>query len=344
MSANTQSGPVAAGWRRLWQAQRVLWWVYAVNLILGMASAHLFAGQVSGVLDHSLAAQRLSHGFDLAYFMELAAHPDVQLGAAASASYLFALLFFAFMLFMTGGILRTYVAEGPLPAGEFFQACGTFLWRFFRLLLWFLLVLVPLGLLASGIDSWSGRLTDSSPRETLGFWVEMGGLGLVLLLLMSARLWFDMAQVRMAITGERGATRAMGRAFKLTFGHFAPLFWMYLRLSVLAWAGAAVALCLWFKFVPPAGTTRAFLLFQFVAWWWILTRLWQRASEVAWYEAQEEAGSGASPDEGVPSLVARSQVADSEYESQVDEGRFEGEGPLFNPPPDVDSGNAPRQE
>lgn len=50
---------------------------------------------------------------------------------------------------------------------------------------------------------------------------------------------------------EIALRRALARAFKLTFGNFPKLFWMYLRISLVAWAGLALAAWVWFEWVRP---------------------------------------------------------------------------------------------
>ncbi len=275
---------VAAGWRLLWQTQRILWWIYAVNLVLGFLSALALSARLGGVLDHSLGSQYLFHGFDLAYFIELATSPEVS--ARPMAAVGFSAVFFLFMLFVTGGVLEAYARNRMLVPGEFFQGCGAFFWRFVRLVLWLVAALVPVALLASGVRHLADRLSDSSSAEMLGFWVEMAGLAVVGLLLMAVRLWFDMAQVRAVVEDERGMTRTLLRTLRLTLSNFGSLFWMYFRLSMVAWLGTLLAGYIWARLVPAERIGAVFLLAQFVAWLWIATRLWQRASEVIWYQRQ----------------------------------------------------------
>lgn len=300
--ARGHGGVVGAGARLVWRRQRVLWWVYAINLVLALLGTLPAAFRIGSVLNASLAAERLRTGFDVALFAELAAHPDVSLGAQVPGSFFFVLLFFVFILFVTGGILEVYRRDLPLAAGEFFQACGAFFWRWVRLLIFLLIVLVPILILDRVLNRWSGRLASDSPREMLGFWVQVAGLGVVLFLLMAVRLWFDMAQVRAVAENERVMRRTLVSAFKLTLGSFGQLFWMYLRISLLAWAGLAAAIWVWVKFVPPERVGISFLLSQAVVLLWLGTRLWQRASETLWYQRRYPAPAPA-PKESAPTTV-----------------------------------------
>ncbi len=283
-----QTGILSEGARRVWRHQRVLWWFFVVNLVLAGLGTLPLASRVGQVANHSLASERLYRGFDVPTFLALANNPDVGLSANMAGSMLFALFFFFFALFLTGGILETYRANRKLTTGEFFQACGAFFWRWVRLLIFMLIVLTPITILAWGIDKWSGILSNEAPQEKLGFWVELGGLLFVTLVMMAVRLWFDMAQVRAVAEDERSMRWTFVRAFRLTFSNFGLLFWIYFRTSLLAWLGLALGLWLWLR-IPAPRVGLSFLVFELVLLWWAGTRLWQRASETAWYQSRHAA-------------------------------------------------------
>jgi hypothetical protein len=111
-----------------------------------------------------------------------------------------------------------------------------------------------------------------------------------LLLLIVVRLWFDMAQVISVAEDETRMHRALRRAASLLWHNFGTLFWLYLRISVLAWIFCGLGLHVWMYHLRPQSTTAAFLLAQTIVLFWIGTRLWQRASEVLWYRKFQAAG------------------------------------------------------
>src|SRR5271170_8419197 len=133
--ADDQKGPVAAGFSLLWRRQGVLWWVFVVNLLCGALGAGPAAVRLAHALHHSLAGQKLSDGFDLGMFIEMFRLPDVELIRYSTSSYVFAFLFFLFMILVTGGILESYRQDRRLNTGDFFAASGAFFWRFVRLML-----------------------------------------------------------------------------------------------------------------------------------------------------------------------------------------------------------------
>ena len=61
------------------------------------------------------------------------------------------------------------------------------------------------------------------------------------------------------------------------------LFRVYLCISGVAWVTLAVGLFVWAK-LPPTATPVTFLLLEFIILMQLLTRLWQRASTVIWYQ------------------------------------------------------------
>ncbi len=279
-----QSGILTEGARRVWKRQRVLWWFFLVNLLLAWLASAPFASRIGQVTDHSLHAQRLVAGFDLGAYSELAANPDAGFDARGPESSPAVFVFFVFALFLTGGILVTYGNEHKLNTPQFFEACGAYFWRLVRLLFFTLIILVPIGIVDSVILRPALRLiiegagSEATPYAIL-FVVLLG----TALLLMAVRLWFDIAQVRAVLDDERVMRRNFVRAFQLTRANFGSLFWMYFRVSFLAWLGLAVGMWLW-AHIPGRHSFVSFLLLESVLLWWVATRLWQRAAEVVWYQ------------------------------------------------------------
>lgn len=284
--ADHKDAPLTGGLKLLWQHQRLLWWICAVNFLLALAGTTALRPALATILDYSLAAKRLATGFDVPTFAALLMHPDRPMSAAVPASILAIFIFFLYMLFLTGGILEVYRRHKKLTTGEFFEACGRFFWRFVRLLIFLLILLIPVNLLSSFVQQWSGKLAAEASRGMLGFWVQVAGTAVVLILLMAIRLVFDMAQVRVVAEDVRPMRRALLDAFKLTWRNFGSLFWIYLRLSLATWVGSAVLLWMWVKLVRPEWVGVSFLIGQAIVLLWIGTRLWLRASETCWYQQQ----------------------------------------------------------
>jgi hypothetical protein len=274
---------IREGAHLLWRRQQVLWWLYGINLLLGLIGTLPTADNIGAVLNHSLAAEHLVKGVDLSFLVELAAQPSHPLSAGAPASLLLAVAFFVLWLLFEGGILEAYRRDTTLTTSEFFEASGRMFWRFVRLLICMLIALAPIVIIARRVESWSDRLANDAPHAMMGFWVEVAGILVVALLLMAVRLWFDMAQVHSVAENEPAMGRALVRSLRLTFANFTTIFWIYLRISLIAWLFWAAAFWGWIKLVRPEWIGVSLLLGQAVLLVWLGTRLWQRASETLWY-------------------------------------------------------------
>lgn len=282
---SNQSGLLREGFGRAWRYQRVLWFIFFINLALSHFAAGPIIHKLDGVTDHSLHAQRLSNMFDVGSFSDLSSNPEVNLFQVAGSSISSGMVFFIIVLFLTGGILEAYRSGRRLTTREFFEACGSYFWRWVRLLIMMLIVLIPVFMLGSFVSKESGTLLDDAAHEKTGYWFFLAGMGVVGLLAMFVRLWFDMAQVRAVVEEEVGMWRNAGRAFKITTGNFASLFWMYLRPSVLGWLVFGAGLYIWAK-MPPARFGWTILVLEIVVLCGFGVRLWQRACEMIWYQRQ----------------------------------------------------------
>ena len=276
-------GLVAAGADLVWRRQRVLWWVYAVNLALGLLGTAGARRELEHLLKYSLAGEGLTKGFDLGMFFELVNVPSANLMRAMGSSLLFALLFPLFMLFVTGGILSVYRDDRRFTAGNFFAASGAFFWRFVRLMLF---SLIPFGVLAeafSGVRHLAEYTGDRAVAAQTEFYMVLAGGAVVVLLVLFVRLWFDIAEVRAVVQDERRMWPNLWKALGITWRQARTLFRVYLCISGVAWVTLGVGLFIWAK-LPPTVTPITFLLLQFILVMQLATRLWQRASAVTWYQ------------------------------------------------------------
>jgi hypothetical protein len=267
----------------MWRRQRVLWWVYAVNLALGLLGTAGARTQLDRLLKYSLAGESLTKGFDLGMFSELVNVPSANLMRSIGSSLLFALLFPLFMLFVTGGILSVYREDRRFTTGEFFAASGAFFWRFVRLLLFSLIPFGILGAAYSGIRRLADYLGDRTVAAETWFYIMLAGSAVVLLLALFVRLWFDIAQIRAVAQNHPRMWPNLWKALGITGRQARTLFRVYLSISAVAWVTLAVGLFIWAK-LPPTVTPITFLLLQCIVFMQLAARLWQRASAVTWYQ------------------------------------------------------------
>jgi hypothetical protein len=277
-----------SGAQLTWKWQRLVWWVFAVCFILALVSTRGSLERLGDGINHSAAAQRLVNGFDISAIAELTSVPDAPLQTSNSGGLVAAFVFTIFMLFVTGGIIATFVRDEKPEASSFFEACGYHFWRFFRLMIYFVLALIPVVLVAALVGAMYGSLDEKQISPMPAVHVFEAGSLVVLFLLMVARLWFDMAQVVAVFEDEKRMHKALRIAFMLVVRNFFSLFWLYFRISVIGWVVFVGGIWLWMTKLAPASTMAAFFVSQLIVLLWIGTRMWQRASEAQWYKEWRE--------------------------------------------------------
>jgi len=285
--ADEQKGAMAAGYSLLWRRQSVLWWVFVVNFICGGIGTVPAAIQLHRALDHTLAQEKLSRGFDLGMFAELFRLPNVNIIRTSTTSYLFALLFVFFMLFVSGGILESYRQDRRLTTSEFFAASGAFFWPFVRLMLLSIIPFVIVSMIYHGLSKSADKIGDRAIADQVEIFMGWGAFLIFMLLALAVRLWFDIAQVRAVAQSERRMWRNLWRAWSLTWGEPWRLFWIYLRISLVAWIVMLIVLVIWAK-LPPTATSVTFLLLEIIIFAQLMARLWQLAGATAWYQRHAE--------------------------------------------------------
>jgi hypothetical protein len=273
-----------AGWNLVWRRQRLLWWIYVLSLGLSFFATQPLVTAIGPILDHSLAADRLYHSFDLGTLFELFARPEVSTSVLVGAPMLAAAVFLVLMLLFTGGILKVYHEDRTFTTGEFFGAGAQFFWRFVRLAILLLIVLIPVALINQAFKAWSGNLSDHIASPAPHVAVNILGKLAVLFLLMAVRLWFDLAEVGAVAENEYAMRGSVVRAFGVTRNNLRSLLWLFLGPVFLAAPTTALILFVWIRWVPHRAVATSFALSQLVILLWIFTRLWQRSSEVLWYQ------------------------------------------------------------
>ena len=280
--ADERKGVVAAGFALLWRRQSVLWWVFFVNLIFGALGTAPALMSLSRSLGHTLAGQRMANTFDLGMLAELLRLPGADPMRHSFSSYLFAFLFFLFMLFVFGGVIETYRQDRRLSAAEFFAACGNYFWRLVRLALLSIVPFVVVMMIYQGLSKAADHIGDRAIADQVGIFLDWAAFLVFLLLALWVRLWFDVAQVRAVVREERGMWRNTWRSWKLSWRSLRHLYRVYICISLVAWVATGIGLLIW-AYLPGSATFLMFLVFEIIVFAQVLTRLWQLSSMTTWY-------------------------------------------------------------
>ena len=264
--------------------KRYILWFWLLNLTLAVFGTAAFRHQAHEILDHSLRADRLLHGFDLGVLFEMIARPEFgSTEASTMPAAHFALLFFALTALFLPGVFQGYASNYRLPREDFLRACGRNLWRFIRLMI---LAGIVMGVVFGVLFMAQGALVKKageSTYELLPFDVSVACIGIIFLVMTVLRIWFDLAEADVVLSDQRAVRKSIGMAFRHTFRSLGRLLAGYVAITVVAALVLLVGLWAWMKFIPSDSVLGAFLIGQLTLLLLLIPRFWQRGVAVSYY-------------------------------------------------------------
>jgi hypothetical protein len=284
---NENTNMISAGASIAGRNKRYVLWFYLLNLIFAHFGASAFSDQAHKILDHSLNADKLLHGFNLEIFFEMLMRPEFgPEGAATHPAMWFAILFFLASLLFMPGVLLGYASDHRLPRDEFYRACGRNVWRFVRLFLFFIVIAgIVAGILFRVMNALVNA-ADKTSNERLPFFTQLIGASIIFLVLTAIRIWFDFAQIDVVLHDQHAVRKSIASGFRRTRRNFGRLLGSYVVIAIVALAVLAAGILLWHAVVPPSSVLGAFIVGQATLLLLLAARFWQRATAVAFYEQE----------------------------------------------------------
>lgn len=280
-----QKGLLSSGLARVMRNKRYLVWFWLLNLTLAEFGTEAFRRSAHAILDHSMAAERLVHGFDFGVGIELLARPEFgQFSAMSWPAFYFAVLFFVATALFLPGVFLGYSSTYRLPRADFFRACGRNLWRFLRLMI---VAGIVMGIFAGvlfGINSAIVKKAGESTNELLPFELQMTGLAVIFLIMTTLRIWFDLAQVDIVLNDQRAVRKSIWAGLNHTLRSLSRLLVSYVIATVAAAIVLIGGLWLWMKAVAPESLIGAFLVAQLTLFLLLIPRFWQRGIAVSYWQ------------------------------------------------------------
>jgi hypothetical protein len=264
--------------------KRYVVWFYLLNLAFAHFGASAFNDQARGILDHSLYADKLLHGFNGAVFLEMLARPEFgTFPAATHPAMMFAVVFFLANLLFMPGVLLGYASDHGLPRDEFYRACGRNVWRFVRLFLMFTIIAGIVAGILFGATNALVAAAGKTSNERLPFLVQFAGTVIIFLVLTVIRIWFDLAQTDAVLHDQPAVHKSVAAGFHKTQRNLGQLSGSYLVITIVALAVLVAGILLWHAIVPPSSVLGAFIIGQATLLLFLATRFWQRATAVGFY-------------------------------------------------------------
>jgi hypothetical protein len=271
-------------WSRVSQNKRYIICVYFLNLWLAVFGGAAFYIQAHDFLDHSLLADRLVHGLDLAVLIEMLVQPNFgSVHGAFGSSLHFAMAFFFLAALFIPGVLMGYASTYRLPREDFFRACGRNLWRFIRLMIVAGIVMGAAAGALFGARSVLMKKAAESTNELLPFYVSVAALCLIFLVMTALRIWFDLAQTDLVLSDQRIVRKSIATGFRHLWRSLGQLLGAYTLIAIVGVAILFGGILVWLKFVPPASVLSATLVGQLTLLFLLIPRFWQRGVAVTYY-------------------------------------------------------------
>lgn len=256
--------------------QRLIWWIFLVNLVLAFFSSLPARLLLASTLDHTLEGLRFVDGFDITALALLMGRPVFPATSLAIASLAAVFVYFVYLVFLDGGIFAEYLDDRKLSRGEFFENCGLYLWRMIRIVLYSLLPFVLVLVVNNAIGSAADKLGDRAAADQVGFYISLAGSVVSLLLFLFVRMWFDLVQAQIVSANERRVLRTVFRSFPLALRN-GGLYLSYLGIAIFSFLVSAVLATIWFR-LPHRATLLSLLALELITLLFIASRLWMKAA------------------------------------------------------------------
>ena len=273
-----ETGLLSGAWRVVMRNKRYIFWFWLLNVTLAEFGTAAYRNSIHAVLDNSLYADRLLHGFNLIEYFELMARPETgSMMASEMPAMYFAVLFMVATIFLMPGVFRQYTSEYRVSKEEFYRTCGKNLWRFVRLLLIYAVIAIPLAAILFGIRAGLLKAADKSTAELLPFYVGLIALAVIFLIMTWVRVWFDLAEVDVVVRDQPMVRKSIGAGIRYSRRFWGRLLAAYVGISVLALLVLAVGVWVWHVLVPASSWVGALIVNQVMLILWLCARFWQRA-------------------------------------------------------------------
>ena len=224
-------------------------WSYLFNLGIALLFSVRLHAQLSAILDHSLAAGRLTSAFDLGTLLSVTQRLGDHAVPGGNANYLGLPLYFLIYFILVPGALFCYQSDAPGRLSILLSTGLAYFWRFVRISLLTLLlsaaILLPLLALQG---SWSAQVDETHVGLT-ALLLKLPIIVIILLIACFLRLYFDLVEVYTVQLGDqfrpngeadRRVRRILIPALRTLVRHHHRAFFTFFGLTLLGFAAVAV--------------------------------------------------------------------------------------------------------
>jgi len=195
----------AKGVSRASSQPKLVFVIWLFNILFGAFAYFRLNDLFSETIGRSLVAEKLIKRFEFSFLSELLVHHGDKVGGVFSSLILVALFYFLVSIFLAGGILNMIKkVERPFPGEEqhrtfasvFFQGGGKYYGRFFRLLIYSVILWVFFIGVLIFLYKLGGSLSEKGAKENVMVVFSLITPAVAVVLFNGIRMILDYARIR----------------------------------------------------------------------------------------------------------------------------------------------------
>ncbi len=276
------------GFSRAMSLYKMITVIYFATLILALSVVFPFRNAFSNAVAHSMLPEKLLNGFNFTIFEDFIRNNGNFLFPFLQIIFWFGVAYLFFSIFFSGGILSTfYFEKNKFSMQTFFEGCGKFFLRFFRVMIFTILlniffaliVYLPLSVL---FDIYS----DSAVSERDLFFIGITGVFVHLLLIILSLIISDYTKIKIVTEDTNKVFKTFWQSVKFTFKHLLETYFLYLLLLLFP----LILFLAYYFFEKPIELNSLkiiltmFFIQQFFIWLRIFSKVWFLRSELYYYK------------------------------------------------------------
>ncbi len=229
------------GVSQMWLNKRLIFVYYLVNFIFGIILMLPFRSILNNFVGHRLMGAKLGGYLDWDFVFDFLTHRGSAMTAYLGLFLILPVLYGAFLLFMSGGVLKIFVSGEKYSPMLFWGNNARYFGRFVRLFLWSIPVILILFCLQFIWQFFQRIVFGTDPYQSILYWGAWIKVALRYISILMIYLVFDYARIHLVITDERKTRISVFNGIKFAFKNF----WKTFGLSLLLFLIGAIVLIIY---------------------------------------------------------------------------------------------------
>lgn len=253
----------------------LLLWFF--NFLFGIFILYLLYNRLAEALSHSAISEGMVSKVNYHFVFEFLTYHGQAWATIRSAALILVCVYILFSIFLFGGILYSLVeTQKPSFLQRFFQGCGKFFGRFFRLfiyslILWFAVLVIMLILYKVG-----SALTGRGVNEQLVYYVFLVEVAVGLFFIFLINMIQDYARIRIVTEDSPYVFRSLFQSIGFVFKRLGGTLVLY---YLLVLTGVVIAVVYWgLRSVIPFSSGAAILITFLVYQLFIASHAWLKVA------------------------------------------------------------------